>query len=484
MGKLLKLNLLNCKITLNRAKIKNKNSKGLFMPTPPTSMVIDNYDELLYTIGRDHKILPSPLYNLIPENKITGILHKFIKSITRLIKIDNTEINKILEGYAKGREISREDIIFYLMLVDLINYNIDEYIDINRIVTEQYSIFSYQDDKTLTQYIHESKNAKIKSKDTTIYSLKKGAYQIDFLNLGQFPLDFNFAKNSQGISFTFHKQNNGKINLKGKPHFIFKYEMITQVDSVKAAEIYLSNLETFSSWTIYLFFPSGQLLIFNTYDNSKQSIQLSNNDFQYFYTENNPQIIDIKNVKEIISFKDDVNKYTSKEIIKSKIININTSIIGIIYDKLTFLDQNNISQSLKNKHLILANEANHKSNKSELYHHLQMYLAENKNCQVEFLLYSLFYQDHRNQNELNSIDKLISRLKDKKINKNNYNLLKELITIDLGHNVTSQKSIINLYREQNKLVRMAIRKLFKINLQTFEIEFPSIDLLYKLNILS
>ena len=133
---------------------------------------------------------------------------------------------------------------------------------------------------------------------------------------------------------------------------------------------------------------------------------------------------------------------------------------------------------------MLANEYNNEGDKSGMYHQLQMYMSQKNDPKIEFLLCSLFYQDHRNINELNLIDKKITNLKDTPINKVSYQIIKELITIDLGHKITSQNSIVNLYREKNKIIRMAIRSQLKINLKKLDIEFPTIDLLYKLKILS
>jgi len=454
------------------------------MIIPPTLQLFGKIDEILYSKGRDDKICIPPLLTLFPNNKLTNMVINLIKHTARLVVINNGEIEKIIGGYANGRNMRSEDIIFYLMLIDLINYNINEYVDVGKIHSEQFSIFSKKDDVCSSFHLIESKNAKTKSEFLSIYDIQQPDYKIQFLNQGQYPLDFNHGKNSHGLSFAFHKLYDGKINIKGKPSFIFKYEMLTQIDSLSSAKKIFKNLTTFSSWEIYIYDSSGNLLIFNTQTKNQTIKHLSNGDFLYYSTINNPRLINLDDVKDIINESFEIEHITNLKVSRNKLINLNTCYISKIGEKCDFLTQDNISKCLKNNHLVLANEANHKGNKSELYHQLQMYLSENNDSKIRFLLYSLLYQDHRNQNELNLIDKKISKLKESNINKHSFHLIKELITIDLGHKITSKNNIANLYLEKNKIIRKAIRSQFKINLTKMDIEFPSIDILYKLKILS
>jgi hypothetical protein len=454
------------------------------MSIPPTLELFGNLEEMLYTTGRDDKESPSPLFTLIAENKVTNIIINLIKHTIKLVKVDNQDIEDIIKGYATGRDCRKEDIIFYLMLIDLINYNIDEYIDVKKILSEQYSIFTK--DKTGCSSFHfiECKNAKHKSENTNIYKIDQDGYKIEFINQGQYPLDFNHGKNSHGLSFTFHKLYDGKINLTGKPSFVFKFEMLTNVYSIESAKTYFKSLTTFSSWEIHICDKEGNLLVYNTKTQNNTLKTLDIDDYLYFNTLNNPQLISLNDVKEIALEKFNVEYIANLKVSKNKLINLNTTYISKIGTSSHVLTQKDVSKCLKNNHLVLANEYNNEGDKTGLYHQFQMYMAENNNPKVEFLLCSLFYQDHRTTNELNLIDKKITKLKDAPINKVSYQLLKELITIDLGHRITSQNSIVNLYKEKNKIIRMAIRSQLKINLKKLDIEFPTLDLLYKLKILS
>lgn len=258
--------------------------------------LIGNIEENFYVLGKRDKDAFEAIYKqlsmLCARN---NILAKSIKLVTEISGRFNKRKTKAemqsLEAYAQGLARPLEDVLFTLLLPEIVA-SFNKWIpDLLSIIPGCSSLFIWDKNNhgvTHTRILDYSLSGPFeKAERSILYELPNSHKVLSFSTAGM-PLASLSSMNEHGLTLALHYKHGNYFNLDGESIFILAHNVISNCKNIREALKYIKKHKSISYWGMYLSDRNGEVLSLDICGDEIYQEKFDLKDHKYLYFNNRP----------------------------------------------------------------------------------------------------------------------------------------------------------------------------------------------------